>query len=122
MDLVHAGHCLMFKECKEKCDYFIVGLHVDPSIERKNKNKPIMSLEERLIILSSNKYVDYIIVYDTEEDLLYLLNELKPQIRFIGEDWKGKKFTGHDLPIKIVYNKREHNYSTTELRQRIKNA
>ena len=81
MDLLHAGHVLMLKECKENCDYLIVALHVDPSIERSWKNKPIETLEERKIRLEGCKYVDEIVVYNTEEDLRNLLIKIKPDVR-----------------------------------------
>lgn len=118
-DLLHAGHLLMLKEIRAQCDYLIVGLHSDPSIERKEKNKPVESIEERIIRLEGCKYIDEIIVYDTEKDLYELLKKLKPDIRFLGMDWKEKHFTGEDLPIKIIFNSRNHNYSTSNLRKRI---
>ena len=124
-DLCHAGHILMLKESKEHCDYLIVALQDDPSLtdetyRGKKKNKPIMSLEERRIILEGIRYVDEIVVYNTEKELYELLKKIRPDIRIIGADWKGKKFTGWDLPIKIYYNSRDHEFSTTELRKRIK--
>jgi glycerol-3-phosphate cytidylyltransferase len=122
MDLLHPGHLLMLKECREQCDYLIVGLQTDPTIDRPGKNKPIETLAERRIRLEGCKYVDEIRVYETEEDLYKLLQELKPAVRFVGADWKGKHFTGYDLPIPIVFNSREHNYSSTNLRERIRNA
>ncbi len=120
MDLLHAGHILMLKEVKEQCHYLIVGLHRDPTIDRPEKNKPIQSVEERRIQLEAVKYVDEIIEYDTEEDLIKILKMLNPDVRFVGEDWKGNpNLTGVDLPIKIIYNTRDHNFSSTELRTRI---
>jgi glycerol-3-phosphate cytidylyltransferase len=122
MDLLHAGHILMLKEVKEQCHYLVVGLHTDPTIDRPDKNKPIQSVEERRIQLEAVKYVDEIVEYDTEEDLVKLLKEISPQVRFVGEDWKDNpNLTGIDLPIKIVFNTRDHNYSSTELRDRILN-
>ncbi len=126
-DVLHAGHCLMLKEAKEQCDYLIVGLQTDPSITPKEyrgkvKNKPIQSIEERMIQLQANKYVNEIIIYETEEDLYRILLERKPDIRIIGADWKGKQFTGHNLPIEVYYNSRNHTYSSSELRERIKNS
>lgn len=120
-DLCHAGHILMFQECREVCDYLIVGLHSDPSLDRPEKNKPIMSLEERLIILKSIKYIDEVVVYNTEADLYSILkdNKLGIDIRIIGADWKDKPFTGHDLPMENYFNTRDHGYSTSELRRRI---
>jgi len=118
-DLTHAGHYLMFEEVKKKCDYLIVGLQTDPSIDRKNKNKPIQTVKERRIQLGACKYIDKIIMYKTEKDLVELLEKIKPDIRFLGSDWKGKNFTGKDLPIKIIFNNRNHNYSTSNLRKKI---
>jgi len=105
----------------------IVGLQNDPSITKKGyrgkkKNKPVMSLKERLIILKGIRYIDEIVIYRTEKDLCKLLKKIKPDIRIIGADWKNKKFTGWDLPIKTYYNSRNHNFSTTELRERIVRA
>ena len=119
-DLGHAGHLIMLKEVKAQCDYLIFGLQTDPSIDRPDKHKPIETVEERMIRLQSCKYVDKIMVYDTEADLYNLLKELKPDIRFLGEDWKGKHFTGDDLTIKVIFNSRKHDYSSSNLIQRIK--
>lgn len=121
-DLCHAGHVLMFKECKQKCDYLIVGLHTNPQTDRPEKNKPIMSLFERYTILNSISYIDKIIVYETEADLLNFLKDLKPDVRFVGADWEGKRFTGDELPIKVIFNSRDHSFSSSELRQRIKKS
>lgn len=123
-DLCHAGHVLMFKECKEHCDYLIVGLHSDPTLDRKNKNKPIQSLEERMIQLEAISYIDKIVTYNTEKDLYELLskNPHSIDVRIIGADWKGKEFTGHDLPLETIFNSRTHSYSTSELRKRIAEA
>lgn len=121
-DLLHVGHLMMLKEVKAQCDYLIVGLQVDPSIDRPEKHKPIETVEERMIRLQSCKYVDKIIVYTNEDDLYSLLKELKPDIRFLGADWKGKHFTGDDLPIEIIFNSRSHNYSSSNLIERIKNG
>ena len=118
-DLLHPGHILMLKEIKDQCDFLIVGLHSDPSSDRPEKNKPIETIEERLIRLEACKYVDEIVIYNTEDDLYKLLKELKPDIRFIGADWKDKHFTGDDLPIKVVFNTRDHGYSSSSLRKRI---
>lgn len=118
-DLTHAGHYLMFAEVKDKCDFLIIGLQTDPSIDRKNKNKPIQSVKERLIQLKACKYIDKVIIYKTENDLINLLKKIKPDVRFLGMDWKGKKFTGKELPIKVIYNSRKHNYSSSLLRKKI---
>ena len=129
-DLCHAGHILMFKDCKEGCDYLIVGLQEDPStsedinyrIEEKEgqvKNKPVMSLEERKIILEGIKYIDEIFTYTTEADLYEKLKNLKYDVRILGADWEGKKYTGWDLPHTPYFNTRDHGFSTTELRNRV---
>ena len=123
-DLLHAGHVAMLEEAKGVCDYSIVGLHIDPSLERSNKNKPIQSLIERQIQLKGCKYVDEIICYETEQDLLNLLNMVKWHVRIIGEEYKGKAFTGcteFNNPRsdkEIYYNSRQHGFSSTDLRQR----
>lgn len=120
-DLCHAGHMLMFKECKTFCDYLIVGLQTDPTIDRPEKNKPIQSLEERRIQLEAVRYIDEIVIYSTEAELYELLkkNELGIDVRILGEDWKGKPFTGYDLPLETVFNSRTHSYSTSNLRDRV---
>ena len=121
-DLVHPGHILAFKEYREQCDWLVVALQVDPSVDRPEKHSPIEDIEERMIRLGGCKWVDEIIIYNTEEDLYKLLQELKPDIRFLGEDHRNKPFTGDDLEIKIVYSSRNHNYSSSNLRQRILEA
>ena len=121
-DLLHAGHSLMLKECKDHCNYLIVGLQRDPSIDRSDKNKPVQDYEERNIMLSSIKWVDEIVYYDTEDDLQELLQMLDIDIRIIGADWKGKKYTGWELDTPIVFNSRDHGYSTSRLRERVYNA
>lgn len=127
MDLLHAGHVLMLKEAKENCDWLIVGLHTDPTIDRPSKNKPIQSLEERRIQLQGCLYVDEIVEYDTESQLVDLLNNLHDNykdnlVRIIGADYIDKYFTGKDLGINTIYNSRNHNFSSTELRKRIQLA
>ena len=117
-DLLHAGHIVMLEETKQFCNYLIVGLQTDPSIERPSKNKPIQSIYERYIQLSAVKFVDKIIPYDTENSLVDLLQSQNINIRFVGEDYKNKAFTGDDLNIKIQYTNRQHSFSTTSLRQR----
>lgn len=121
-DLLHAGHILMLKEAKAQCDYLIVGLQTDPTIDRPNKNKPTQSILERYIQLEAVKYVDEIVVYATEDDLMQVLNAYNINIRIIGEDYINKPFTGDKLPIETYYNKRAHKFSTTELRTRIAQA
>ncbi len=121
MDLLHAGHVLMLKECREQCDFLIVGLEIDPSVDRPNKKKPVETVEERMIRLEGCKYVDKIIIYTDEVDLYNLLKKLNPDIRFMGADWKGKPNYSRDkLPeMKVIYNNRNHNYSSSNLRKRI---
>lgn len=123
-DLLHAGHIAMLAECKQHCDYLIVGLHVDPSLERQTKNKPIQSVYERYIQLRGCVYVDQIIPYETEEDLENMMAIEDIHVRFVGEEYEGKVVTGEDIcderQIRIHYNKRMHNYSSSELRSRIK--
>lgn len=118
-DLLHSGHIAMLEEARSQCDYLIVGLHTDPSVDRPNKNKPVQTTLERYIQLKGCKFVDEIIPYDTEEDVVNLLQVVKPDIRFIGEDYIGKPFSGYELPIKLIYTSRRHNFSTTNLRNKI---
>ena len=119
-DLFHAGHVLMLKEAKQHCDWLIVGLQTDPTIDRPDtKNKPIQSVYERQIQLQGCRYVDEIIVYETEKDLKDMLLSLPINIRIIGDEYMGKQFNGHDLEIEMYYNSRKHSFSTTELRHRV---
>jgi glycerol-3-phosphate cytidylyltransferase len=119
-DLFHAGHIMMLKEAKSKCDYLIVGLQTDPTIDRPEKNKPIQSVFERFVQLEACKYVDEIVVYATEKDLLDILHSYPINIRIIGGEYKEKDFTGKDLEhIEMYYNSRKHSFSTTELRKRV---
>ena len=118
-DLCHYGHALMFEECKEYCDYLIVGVQSDPSIDRPEKNKPVQSHEERIGIVSSLKFVDEVVTYYTEADLIEVLKNMQPDVRILGADHEGKPFTGHELPIKYIFNTRDHGYSTSELRKRV---
>ena len=117
-DLLHSGHIVMLKQAKENCDYLIVGLQTDPSICRKDKNKPIQSIYERFIQLNATKYIDKIIPYDTENSLIDLLESTPIDIRFVGEEYKTKDFTGKGLH-KVFYTNRKHSFSSTSLRKRI---
>lgn len=121
-DLLHSGHIEMFREAKLQCDHLIVGLQYDPTVDRPQKNKPIQSISERHLQLNACKYVDEVVVYDTESDLLDLLKTIPINIRIIGRDHFNKNFTGKDLGIAIYYNKRSHNYSSSDLKTRIKNT
>ena len=123
-DLLHAGHILMLAEAKSICDHLIVGLQIDPSLDRPEvKNKPIQSVVERFVQLSAVKFVDEIIVYQTEKDLEDMLMFLPISLRIIGEEYKDKEFTGkqicEDRGIRIYFNQRRHSFSTTELRKRV---
>ena len=122
-DLLHAGHILMLAECKQVCDYLIVGVQSDPTIDRPGtKNKPVQSIVERYVQLSAVKFVDEIIIYNTEKDLEDMLMFLPLAVRIIGEEYKDKDFTGkqicEDRGIKVWYNSRTHRFSSSELRQR----
>ena len=119
-DLMHPGHIKMLQDARNQCDYLIVGLQEDPTIDRPDtKNKPIQTMEERYIMLSAVRFVDEIMIYKTEDDLYSYLKKNKPDIRILGSDYKGKDFTGKDLDINIYYHKRDHDWSSTEMRQRI---
>ena len=119
-DLFHAGHIMMLKEAKSICDYLIVGLQTDPTIDRPEKNKPIQSVFERFVQLESCKYVDEVVVYATEKDLLDILHSYPINVRVVGDEYKDKDFTGKHLEhIEIYYNSRKHSFSTTELRKRV---
>jgi glycerol-3-phosphate cytidylyltransferase len=121
-DLLHAGHCLMLKDAKSQCDHLIAALQTDPTIDRPHsKKKPIQSIEERRIQLESNKYVDEIHEYSSELDLLSLLSNLRPDIRILGSDWIGKDITGPNLTKEIYYHPRNHDWSTSYLKERIFN-
>jgi glycerol-3-phosphate cytidylyltransferase len=123
-DLFHAGHVKMLEEAKIYCDYLIVGLQVDPTIDRASKNKPIQSLVERYIQINACKFVDEILPYSTEKELLEILQSFKIDIRIIGEDYFEKYFTGklfcEENNIKIYYNSRKHDFSSSSLRNKIK--
>ena len=124
-DLLHAGHVKMLEEAKSVCNYLIVGLQLDPSIDRPKKNSPTQSIIERYIQLKGCKYVDEIIPYVTEQDLEDILKSYNIDIRIIGYEYKDKHFTGKDYckkkDIEIYYNKRDHRFSSTNLRMNVKN-
>lgn len=121
-DLLHAGHILMLQEAKEQCDYLIVGLHNDPSVDRPNKNKPVQSIVERAIQIAAVRYVDEVVIYNTEQDLIDLLSILDINVRIVGEEYRDQPLTGRELcedrSIDIYYNTRGHRFSSTELRKR----
>lgn len=119
-DLFHAGHVMMLKEAKTQCDYLIVGLQTDPTVDRPViKNKPVQTLLERFIQVKACKYVDEIIPYTTEKELMDILTSYQIDVRIVGEEYKDKQFTGYNLPISVYFNSRQHSFSTTELRQRV---
>ena len=121
-DLFHAGHIMMLKDAKEQCDYLIVGLQTDPTIDRAEKNKPVQSVFERFVQLDACKYVDEVVVYATEKELLDILQSYDIDVRIIGEEYYNRGFTGDNLEMEIYFNKRRHSFSTTELRKRVKEA
>ena len=119
-DLFHAGHVLMLQEAKTVCDYLIVCIQTDPSIDRKSKNTPVQSLIEREIQVTACKYVDEVLVYDTEADLLKILEETDWDVRILGDEYKDKEFTGRDQYLdKCYFNKRPHTFSSSKLRERV---
>ena len=118
-DLLHAGHALMLEEARAQCDHLIVAVQSDPSIDRRQKNKPVQSYEERVTMIKAIRFVDEVVLYDTEEDLVRLLKYFMPDVRIVGADWEGKPFTGCELPIEIYFNTRDHGWSTSDLRRRV---
>jgi len=122
-DLFHAGHVLMLNAAKSQCDFLVVALQTDPTIDRPEKNKPVQSMFERYAQVAGCKFVDKIIPYDTEEDLLNILTNFLWDIRILGSDYKDRKdYTGYGLDIPIYFANRNHNYSSTNLRTRIKTS
>ena len=125
-DLFHSGHTLMLEEAKTVCDYLIVGLQTDPTIDRPTKNKPVQTVVERYLQLRACKYVDEIIPYSTEKDLEDILSSMYINIRILGEEYKDQDFTGRDIckkrGIDLYFNKRDHRFSSSGLRQRVVEA
>jgi len=122
-DLLHAGHISMLREAKQHCDYLICGLQTDPSVDRPEKNRPIQTIVERYVQLNAVGYVDEIIPYATEEDLKDILSMLQIDVRILGEEYRDKEFTGKDIcrkrDIQLFFNKREHRFSSSDLRDRV---
>lgn len=122
-DLLHAGHVQMLREAKEHCDYLICGLQVNPQIDRPEKNKPIQTVVERYTQLKAVGYVDEIVPYATEEDLEDILNMYHIDVRILGEEYRNKDFTGKDIcrkrGIHLYFNRRDHRFSSSDLRQRV---
>lgn len=120
-DLIHPGYCRMFQFCKENCDHLTVHLHDDPSVERP-KLKPVHTVQERIEILKSLKYVDDVVVYSTENELASLLQYGNYDVRFLGEDYTGKSYTGKEIDLRVVFVPRQHTYSTTSLKKKISDS
>ena len=123
-DMLHAGHIAMLSEAKNHCDYLICGLQTDPTIDRpETKNSPIQSIVERQIQLAACRYVDEVVVYQTEQDLVDLLLILPLDVRILGVEYEEKNFSGrdecHDRGIEIVFNGRDHSFSSSSLRRRV---
>ena len=122
-DLLHAGHIMMLREAKSQCDWLIAALQVDPSYDRKEKNSPIQTIVERQAQLEAVKYVDEVIVYCTESDLIDIINMYPINVRILGDEYKNKDFTGKDacqkLGIELYFNHRNHRFSSTDLRDRV---
>ena len=125
-DLFHAGHIMMLKEAKTMCDYLIVGLQTDPTIDRPTKNKPIQSIFERFVQLQACKYVAEVVVSAPEKDLIDIILSYPINVRILGDEYENKDFTGKkeciSNGIQLYYNKRKHSFSTTELRKRVTEA
>jgi glycerol-3-phosphate cytidylyltransferase len=118
-DLLHPGYIYTFETAKQHCDWFIVFLQRDPSLHRKSKYKPVIPIYERYKTLMSIRYIDEVFIYQTEEELLELIDFFKPDVRILGEDYIGKPFTGDHLPIKVIYTTRSHDWSTTKIKDLI---
>ena len=121
-DVIHPGYIKMFKECKANCDNFTILLHSDPSIERAEKLKPILTLNERIEVLSSIKFIDDIKSYTYEIELYELIKKGEYSVRFLGDDYKNKSFTGDDINIPVHYLNRDHGWSTTKFKNLIAKA
>jgi len=118
-DLIHPGYIYTFEAAKKECDYFIVFLHSDPSAGRNTKYKPVIPLYERYKTLMAIGNIDEVITYENEDELLKLIEFYKPDVRILGDDYIGKRFTGDHLPIEVVYTTRSHGWSTTKLKNMI---
>jgi glycerol-3-phosphate cytidylyltransferase len=121
-DLFHAGHVMMLEECKEHCEYLIVAVNAAENIDASinpNKRAPVYSLDERVMIMKSIKYVDRVLIYRSESELLQIMKENKIDVRFLGDDYRDRPITGSELNIPIYYTNRSHGLSTTEYRKRL---
>ena len=125
-DLLHGGHVLMLEEARNVCDYLIVGLQIDPTLDRPAKNKPVQTAVERFLQLRACKFVDEIVPYTTEQDLEDILSGMHIDIRILGVEYRDKDFTGRDIckkrGIEIYFNEREHRFSSSDLRRRVVTA
>ena len=125
-DLLHAGHIAMLAEAKNHCDYLIAGLQTDPTIDRASKNSPVQSIVERQIQLAAVRYVNEVVVYQTEQDLIDLLLILPLDVRILGTEYKDREFTGkvecESRGIELIYNGRDHSFSSSNLRKRVVEA
>ena len=122
-DLLHAGHIAMLREAKDQCTYLICALQINPSLDRVEKNSPTQTIVERYAQLSAVKYVDEILVYETEKDLIGILTMYNINVRILGDEYRNRDFTGRDIckarDIDIYFNKRDHKFSTSSLRKRV---
>ena len=119
-DVIHPGYVRFFCDAKENaCEWLIIALQGDPTIERPNKAKPILNVKERTEILMALQSIDEVLHYNTEAELIEVLKSVQPHVRILGSDYQGKSFTGDDLGIPVYYHERNHNYSTTNLRKKI---
>ena len=122
-DLLHAGHIAMLREAKTQCDYLIVGLQVDPSVDRPEKNKPVQTLVERYVQIAAVTYVDEIVCYQTETDLIDILEMFQIDVKIMGDEYRNKDFTGKDVckqkNIRLYFNRRDHRFSSSDLRKRV---
>ena len=118
-DVLHPGYLKMFQEIEKKCERLFILLHDDPTIERPEKKKPILSVDERREMLKQFTWHHTILTYNTESELLFLLKSINPDVRFLGDDYKGKTYTGFELNIPIIYLDRSHGWSTTKFKQAI---
>ena len=125
-DLRHAGHIVMLREAKSQCDYLICALQVDPTLDRATKNAPVQSIVERQAQLAAVSYVDEVIIYCTEADLVDIINMYPIDVRILGEEYRQKDFTGKDecrnRGIQLYFNKRDHSFSSTDVRKRVADA
>ena len=119
-DLLHAGHVAMLREAKSVCDYLICGLQVDPTLDRPKKNQPVQSIVERQAQLAAIKYVDEVLIYNSEEELVELMGRKHYHVRFLGDDYRNKPITSPEVILKMVFLNRDHGFSSSRIRNKIK--